>query len=57
MNCKEKKNEYIKKKFKKILFNVAKNDDDNTMLDDENIRIYRVFEKIVVSDFDSKKEK
>ena len=57
MNCKKKKNEYIKKKLKKVLFNVAKNDDDNTVFDDENIRIYRVFEKIVASDFDSKRKK
>ena len=51
-----KKNEYIKKKFKKILFNVAESDDDNTMFDDENIRIYRVFEKTVAFDSDSKKK-
>ena len=56
MNCKEKKNEYIKKKFKKIFFNVAKNNDDSTVLDNENIQIYRVFEKTVAFDSDSKKK-
>ena len=54
MNCKKKK--YIKKKFKKILLNVAKNDDNSTMFDNENIRIYRIFEKIIAFDFNSKKK-
>ena len=40
-----------------MLFNVAKNDDDNTMFDDENIRIYCVFKKTIVFNFDSKKKK
>ena len=56
MNCKKKKNEYIKKNSKKMLFNVVKNDDDSTMFDDEDIRIYRVFEKTAVFDSDSKKK-
>ena len=56
MNCKKKKNEYIKKNSKKMLFNVAESDDDSTVLDDKNIQIYRVFEKIAAFDSDSEKE-
>ena len=39
-----------------MLFNVAENDDDSTMFNDENIHIYRVFEKTIVFDFDSKRK-
>ena len=56
MNCKKKKNEYIKKNSKKMLFNVAESDDDSTMFDDKNIWIYRVFQKTAAFDSDSKKE-
>ena len=55
MNCKKKKTNTLKK-IQKILFNVAKNDDDNTIFNDKNIRIYHIFEKTVVFDFDSKKK-
>ena len=56
MNCKNKKDEYIKKNSKKVFFNVAESDNDSTVFDDENIRIYRVFEKTAAFDSDSKKK-
>ena len=56
MNCKKKKNEYIKKNSKKMFFNVAESDDNSTVLDDENIQIYRIFEKTAAFDSDSKKK-
>lgn len=39
-----------------MLFNIAENDDDSTMLNDENIQIYRIFEKTTTFDFDLKKK-
>ena len=39
-----------------MLFNVAENDDDSTVFDDENIQIYCIFERTAAFDSDSKKK-
>ena len=51
-----KKKRIHQKKFEKVLFNIAESDDDSTVFDDKDIRIYRIFERTAAFDFDSKKK-